>query len=93
MRLQSLRQSTGVLPAKDWSPLGKVLQSSRGRTGILSRSGSVSAGWPCILNVGSVPMKLYGFNSIPRVMLFSPDAKIVSSFLCGEELKEVLPKK
>jgi len=53
--------------------------------------------WPCILNVGSVPMELYGFNSIPRIMLFSPDGKIVSNSLrgeaIGEKLKEVLPRK
>lgn len=53
--------------------------------------------WPCILNVGSEPMTLYGFNSIPRIMLFSPDGRIVSNSLrgeaIGEKLKEVLPKK
>ena len=42
------------------------------------------------------PMELYGFNGIPRIMLFAPDGTIVHNELRGdlieEKLKEVLGK-
>jgi hypothetical protein len=50
--------------------------------------------WKSILNVGMKPMELYGFNGIPRIMLFAPDGTIVHNELRGDlikaKVKEVL---
>ncbi len=42
--------------------------------------------WPQIIDTGTTPMELYGFNAIPMIMLFSPDGKIVARQLRGSQL-------
>ncbi|NDV65957.1 TlpA disulfide reductase family protein [Bacteroides sp. 224] len=43
--------------------------------------------WPHILNTQKVPGELYGFQSIPHIILFAPDGTVVARGLRGEELK------
>ncbi|MEG2126442.1 MAG: TlpA disulfide reductase family protein [Bacteroides sp.] len=40
--------------------------------------------WPQILNAGTQPSKLYGFNGIPFIILFAPDGTIVARDLRGD---------
>lgn len=42
--------------------------------------------WPQIIGAGEVPMKLYGFNGIPMIILFGPDGTILKRQLRGENL-------
>lgn len=42
--------------------------------------------WEQIVNAGNVPMLAYGFTSIPQIVLFAPDGKILRKDLGGEEL-------
>lgn len=48
--------------------------------------------WKSILNVGMLPMELYGFSGIPRIMLFAPDGTILYNELRGELIKEKVKK-
>ncbi len=43
--------------------------------------------WPQLFETGSQPYHLYGFSSIPQIMLFSPDGTIIARNLHGEGLK------
>ncbi len=42
--------------------------------------------WPQIFANGMEPMKLYGFDYIPMIILFAPDGKIMHRDLRGEKL-------
>lgn len=42
--------------------------------------------WPQIIGTGMTPMKLYGFDSIPQLMLIGPDGTILYRNLRGEEV-------
>ena len=44
--------------------------------------------WPQILDAGMTPMKLYGFDGIPMIILFGPDGTILERNLRGEYLIE-----
>ena len=45
---------------------------------------------PQIVNTQMVAVKLYDIQSIPRIMLFAPDGKILSKNLRGEALDNKL---
>lgn len=42
--------------------------------------------WQGMINAGTVPMKLYGFSGIPRIMLFAPDGTILDNQLRGSSV-------
>ena len=46
--------------------------------------------WPQILDAGMTPMKLYGFDGIPMIILFGPDGTILERNLRGEYLIETV---
>lgn len=46
--------------------------------------------WPQIIDAGKEPMKLYGFNSIPTLILISPDGTILSRDLRGEAITDLI---
>ncbi|MCM1504955.1 MAG: AhpC/TSA family protein [Muribaculum sp.] len=48
--------------------------------------------WPQIIDTGTTPMELYGFNAIPMIMLFSPDGKILARQLRGDNLVNEVDK-
>ena len=48
--------------------------------------------WPQILNCGDVPMKLYGINGIPQIMLFDTDGTLLARDLRGEEIMKAVDK-
>lgn len=43
--------------------------------------------WPQIINAQNIGSDTYGFNSIPHIIVFSPDGTILSRGLQGDELK------
>lgn len=43
--------------------------------------------WPQILDAGMEPMRLYGFNGIPYLILFAPDGTILVRGLRGERIE------
>jgi len=43
--------------------------------------------WAHIIDASDIPSTLYGFNSIPQIMLFAPDGTIVARDLHGSALK------
>ena len=43
--------------------------------------------WPQIINAQYIASDLYGFNSIPHIMVIAPDGTIVSRGLTGDALK------
>lgn len=42
--------------------------------------------WEQIVNAGNVPMLAYGFTSIPQIILFGPDGRIIRNDLSGEDI-------
>lgn len=49
-------------------------------------------GWEQIVGLGMEPMTTYGFDSIPMIMLFDPEGRIVKRGLRGEKLVEEVEK-
>ena len=49
-------------------------------------------GWEQMIDPGKDPMRLYGFNRIPMIMLFGPDGTIVARDLRGKKLVEAVTK-
>jgi len=43
--------------------------------------------WPQIIDCGMEPMRLYGFDGIPMIILFAPDGKIIARDLRGMALE------
>lgn len=56
------------------------------------RIGQQGYKWPQIIDAGSTPMELYGFDGVPMIMLFDPDGKILERNLRGEGIIEALEK-
>ncbi len=48
--------------------------------------------WNLIINAGQIPAEIYGFSSIPQIMLFGPDGTILKKGLRGEEISEEIGK-
>ncbi|MCD8207131.1 MAG: TlpA family protein disulfide reductase [Bacteroidales bacterium] len=48
--------------------------------------------WNLIINAGQIPAEVYGFASIPQIMLFGPDGTILKKGLRGEEISEEIGK-
>ncbi len=48
--------------------------------------------WNLIINAGQIPAEVYGFSSIPQIMLFGPDGTILKKGLRGEEISEEISK-
>lgn len=48
--------------------------------------------WPQIIGAGQEPMKLYGFNGIPMIMLFGPDGTIIARDIRGTGIAEAIGK-
>lgn len=48
--------------------------------------------WPVILNAGDEATKPYGVQSIPQIMLFGPDGKIVRRGLRGGSIMDAIEK-
>ncbi len=48
--------------------------------------------WNLIVNAGQVPAEVYGFSSIPQIMLFGPDGTILKKSLRGEEILQEIEK-
>lgn len=48
--------------------------------------------WPQLIDLGTTPMSVYGFNGIPEIILFDPDGKIVSRSLRGDHLVNEVEK-
>ncbi len=48
--------------------------------------------WPQICCIEENVYKLYGFNSIPQIMLFAPDGTLVARDLRGEELVKTVTR-
>ena len=46
--------------------------------------------WPQILDGGKIPLKLYGVNAIPHLILFAPDGTILRRDLRGEQICSAL---
>ncbi len=44
--------------------------------------------WDVLLNVGNTPMLLYGFTSIPQLLIIAPDGTIIKKGLKAEQLLE-----
>lgn len=44
--------------------------------------------WPQLIDAGSEPMHLYGFDGIPMIMLFSPDGIILRRDIRGDRIWE-----
>ncbi len=42
--------------------------------------------WPQLIGAGKTPMKAYGFDGIPMLMLFGPDGSILARDIRGEEV-------
>jgi thiol:disulfide interchange protein len=43
--------------------------------------------WPQLIGAGQTPMKEYGFDGIPMLMLFGPDGTILARDIRGEEVR------
>ncbi len=48
--------------------------------------------WNLIINAGQIPAEVYGFSTIPQIMLISPDGIILKKGLRGEEISEEIAK-
>lgn len=46
--------------------------------------------WPQIIDTGQTPMKLYGFNGIPMIILIGPDGTILERELRGSTLTSTI---
>ena len=46
--------------------------------------------WPQIFNAGQIPAETYGITSIPHMILFGPDGKILARGLRGDQLPKAL---
>lgn len=69
---------------KDFEILGvQVWEDSERMTEYLAKHPSP---WPQIIGAGKKPMKLYGFDFIPMIILFGPDGTILSRDLRGDRL-------
>lgn len=44
--------------------------------------------WPLIIDAQTIPADVYGINSIPQIMLFSPDGTIIARDLRGDGIKQ-----
>ena len=69
---------------RNFTVLGLAIQDKREATLKAMEADGVT--WPQILNCGDVPMKLYGINGIPQIMLFGPDGKLIARDLRGEAI-------
>ena len=48
--------------------------------------------WPQILDAGMKPMKQYGFDAIPHIMLLAPDGTILARNLRGDAIEQEIQK-
>ena len=48
--------------------------------------------WPQILDAGMKPMKQYGFDGIPHIMLLAPDGTILARDLRGDAIEQEIQK-
>lgn len=48
--------------------------------------------WPQLIDAGETPMKLYGFNGIPMIILIDPEGTIAARDLRGENLLQEVEK-
>ena len=46
--------------------------------------------WPQIIDVGTKPMEEYGFDSIPMIILFAPDGRIVARNIRGAGIRKTV---
>ena len=58
----------------------------------LKAIGEEKVPYPQILNSQKIATELYGVNSIPEIILFAPDGKIVKRSLRGGEIEKTLAK-
>lgn len=49
--------------------------------------------WRQLIDAGETPMRLYGFNAIPMVILFAPDGTILERSLRGSQLVKAVEKR
>lgn len=75
---------------KNFTVLGLAIQDKREAT--LKAIEEDKPTWPQILNCGDIPMKLYGINGIPQIMLFSADGTLLARDLRGEEIMKAVDK-
>ena len=75
---------------KNFTVVGVVVQDKREAT--LKAIEEDKPTWPQILNCGDIPMKLYGINGIPQIMLFSADGTLLARDLRGEEIMKAVDK-
>lgn len=48
--------------------------------------------WPQLIGAGQEPMKKYGFDGIPMIMLFAPDGTLIARNLRGADIAEAIEK-
>lgn len=48
--------------------------------------------WPQLIGAGQEPMKKYGFDGIPMIMLFAPDGTLIARDIRGQEITSAIEK-
>lgn len=75
---------------KNFTVLGLAVQDKKEAT--LKAIKEDGPTWPQILNCGDVPMKLYGIDGIPQIMLFDTDGKLLARDLRGQDIIDAVDK-